>query len=207
MVARRSVGRTRVETIDNAVDLAKIPMVRRELRKGRLPEVVTLGRISAQKGPELFAEVASRVPLDVASFVWVGGGTPESESVLRTLPNVTVTGWLSREAALERLVDADVYLQTSHWEGMPLSVIEAMAAGLPAVVTDIVGNRDVVASGITGYIGSTADELACYVARLCTDEALRVQLGQQARHEAVNRFSLARFLAQWQHAYERSLSA
>jgi glycosyltransferase involved in cell wall biosynthesis len=204
-VARQRIARSRVATIENAVDLEQVPAGRRADRAAGKPRVVTLGRISAQKGPELFAEVARRVSSEIATFVWIGGGTAEAEAELRAMPNVTVTGWVTREEALERLVEADVYLQTSHWEGMPLSVIEALASGVPAVVTDIVGNRDVVVPGVTGLVGGSAEELASSVTRLCTDDPLRRRLSMQAAEMAVKRFALPRFLGEWQQAYENAL--
>jgi glycosyltransferase involved in cell wall biosynthesis len=200
-VARDRIGRKRVAVIDNAVDLGKVPLLRTR-ESHRSPRVVTLGRISPQKDPGLFSEVAQRVSERGVRFVWIGGGSAENEALLRSNPNVTVTGWVPREEALDKLTEGDVYLQTSRWEGMPLAVIEAMAAGLPTVVTDIVGNRDLVVHGKTGYIGRTAEELAQWVEHLCADVALRRALGQQAREIALERFALPRFLREWQLAYE-----
>jgi glycosyltransferase involved in cell wall biosynthesis len=153
----------------------------------------------------LFAEVARQVSSQVAEFVWIGGGSAEAEAELRRSPNVAVTGWIPREEALERLAEADVYLQTSQWEGMPLSVIEAMAAGIPVVVTDIVGNRDLVVPGVTGFVGRTAEELVGSIRRLCLDDTLRRTLGQQAADLAVKRFSLPRFVDDWRQAYESAV--
>jgi glycosyltransferase involved in cell wall biosynthesis len=108
-----------VAAIDNPVDLEQIPDVQRARRVSRKPRVVTLGRSAPQKAPDLFTEMAKRVSGDVAAFGWIGAGTPEAETALRDVPNVTLTGWVSRDEALARLVEADAYLQTSRWEGTP----------------------------------------------------------------------------------------
>ena len=82
-----------------------------------------LGRISPQKGPEFFRRAvqlsrASGLPLQ---WIWVGGGAPGEEAALREA-GALVTGWLPRQAALERLAAADVYVHTAAWEGFPVSV-------------------------------------------------------------------------------------
>lgn len=109
-----------------------------------LPIVGTCGRISPQKRPEFFAEVA-RLLAGRCEFRWVGGGDhPEGEKALRAA-GVMLLGWRTRDEVMKDLQVLDVYVQTSAWEGMPVSVMEAMACGLPCVVTDIPGNRDLVA--------------------------------------------------------------
>jgi glycosyltransferase involved in cell wall biosynthesis len=97
-----------------------------------------LGRISPQKGPEFFRRAvqlsrASGLPLQ---WIWVGGGAPGEEAALREA-GALVTGWLPRQAALERLAAADVYVHTAAWEGFPVSVLEAAALDLPILARRI----------------------------------------------------------------------
>jgi glycosyltransferase involved in cell wall biosynthesis len=97
-----------------------------------------LGRISAQKGPDFFRRAvqlsrAWGLPLQ---WTWVGGGAPGEEAALRDA-GALVTGWLPRQAALERLAAADVYVHTAAWEGFPVSVLEAAALDLPIVARRI----------------------------------------------------------------------
>jgi len=75
------------------------------------------------------------------------------------------------------------YLSTSRWEGMPLGVLEAMSHGLPAVVTDVAGNRDAVINGKTGFLypEEDADAAASALCRLADDPGLRRTMGEQAR--------------------------
>jgi glycosyltransferase involved in cell wall biosynthesis len=101
-------------------------------------QLAMVGRISPQKGWEFFAEAVrlSRgfgLPL---RWTWVGGGAPEQEAALRNA-GARVTGWLPRQAALDRLAAADVYVHTAAWEGFPVSVLEAAALGLPIVARRI----------------------------------------------------------------------
>jgi glycosyltransferase involved in cell wall biosynthesis len=74
-------------------------------------------------------------------------------------------------------------LSTSRWEGMPLAVLEAMAHAVPAVVTDVVGNRDAVMHNETGvlYPEGDADAAASALCRLADETHLRGTLGKRAR--------------------------
>jgi Glycosyl transferases group 1 len=75
------------------------------------------------------------------------------------------------------------------WEGMPLSVLQALASGLPCVVTDVVGNRDAVQQGITGYVARHPEALAMCVRRLLVDAALYARMSRAARADALERFT------------------
>lgn len=79
-----------------------------------------------------------------------------------------------RDDVASLLRSADIFVSASHGEGMPLTVLEAMAAGLPAVVSDVIGNRDVVAHGKTGFLFPLAQPAAgaAAVALLMTDAGL-----------------------------------
>jgi glycosyltransferase involved in cell wall biosynthesis len=139
-LAARLPGRQAVVKLPNVVrDLRprppgaeEEPTSRNELR------LAALGRISPQKGPDFFARAArlSRVRGLPLRWTWVGGGRPEEERTLRAAGAV-VTGWLPRQAALDRLATADVYVHTAAWEGCPVSVLEAAALGLPILARRI----------------------------------------------------------------------
>ena len=122
--------------------------------------------------------------------MWIGGG--EDYCNLCELKNVMITGWLPRKEALQVLSQLDIYLQTSLWEGMPLSVIEAMLAGIPVIVRDAVGNRDVVEHGKTGFVASSPEEMLGFTQRLLIDSKLRLEMGKTAQTRARDRFCLGR---------------
>jgi glycosyltransferase involved in cell wall biosynthesis len=159
------------------------------------PMVLTVGRVCEQKAPERFAELALQAEIHElgARFVWVGGGDEQGEALLRGA-GVTVTGWLPPDAVREHMSQATLYVQTSHWEGMPLSVVQAMAAGLPCLVSDVVGNRDAVAHGRTGLIAADTADLYRQLAHLLEQPSERARLGLAAQQDAQQRFGRDRFL-------------
>jgi glycosyltransferase involved in cell wall biosynthesis len=191
--ARELERLTRREAVvlENPVDEAFFDVPR---RPGAMPRVVTIGRACEQKGPTQFAELAARFHYagEPVRFVWVGAGEPRYEQMLRAV-GVEVTGWLSPDEVRDQLARAHVYVQTSHWEGMPLPVLQAMAAGVPCVVTDVVGNRDAVTHGATGLLARDVSSLAVYVKSLLDQPQRAGALGDAAQREARQRFHPQRF--------------
>lgn len=164
--------------------------------------VVTVGRLSRQKAPETFAAVARAVRArhPAATFTWIGDGEPEYRAVLADA-GCELTGWRDRAGVARALANAQVYLQTSRWEGLPVSVLQAQAMGIPCVVNDCIGNRDAVAHQLTGYVEGSVDMLALRVQMLLEDPALAARLGAAARVEAERRFSRAAFRTQVRRLY------
>jgi glycosyltransferase involved in cell wall biosynthesis len=177
--------------LENPVDPSYFSVQRQEPQR---PVVMSVGRICEQKGPEIFAELSVRMRLEIenARFVWVGAGDARREAMLRAV-GVEVTGWLPQEAVRAQLAGASVYVQTSRWEGLPLSVLQAMAVGLPCLVLDAVGNRDAIEHDKTGLIAWDIDELEMYLTVLLASATLRERLGSSAREHARERFSIERF--------------
>ncbi|WP_407638579.1 glycosyltransferase [Burkholderia paludis] len=149
--------------------------------------VTTVGGVRTQKDPALFARIAHGMRGRGMRFVWIGDGDDALKAQLADA-GVEVTGWLPRDEVARRLERADVYLSTSSWEGMPVSVIEAMLAGRPVVVSDCAGNVDVVRHLQTGVLYATADDALAWLERLAGDRALRGELGRRAGREARRRF-------------------
>ena len=173
-----------------------------ESREPAVRTVVSLGRLSRQKAPETFAAVARAVREQRPDlrFVWIGDGEAGYRPVLAAAGCET-TGWRTREQVAELLSRAHVYLQTSRWEGLPISVIQAMAAGVPCVVNDCAGNRDAVTHGSSGLVGNSTAALAQHVVALADDAALRAQMSVAARVEARRRFGSAAFRGQVRKLY------
>jgi glycosyltransferase involved in cell wall biosynthesis len=101
-------------------------------------------------------------------------------------------GWVDGEAKRNLLESADIYSLPSYSEGMPNSVIEAMAAGRPVVVTPVGAIPDVVRDGENGLVVPVRDReaLAAAIGRLLSSEVLRRQLGESGRETARAMFSV-----------------
>lgn len=122
-----------------------------EHKKGLV--VFTLGRVCFQKNPELFNAIAEKFQ-DI-KFLWIGDGELRDKL---TSPNIEVTGWVSREEALQKSLDADIFLLTSLWEGLPISLLESMFMKKLCIVSDVIGNHDVIKNGYNGFVCNTVNE-------------------------------------------------
>ena len=117
--------------------------------------IITCGRIVEQKNPGLFNEIASYfVGLDNFEFLWVGDGP---ESVKLTAKNIKVTGWLERHVVHDLIRGADVYISTSNYEGLSFAVLEAMSLKKVLLLSDCVGNKDIIKRGMNGDLFSKAN--------------------------------------------------
>lgn len=115
--------------------------------------VFTLGRICYQKNPAQFNAIALAMP--DAHFLWIGDG--ELRNTL-TAPNITITGWAERKEALRYSASGDVFVLTSLWEGLPISLLEAMYMKKVCVVSNVIGNRDVIHTGVNGFVCDNTEE-------------------------------------------------
>lgn len=166
--------------------------------------VISVSRLVRHKGwPELLQAV-SAAPSNCV--LWVVGERlasdhgedlePQFERAAAVLGRRLVRlGYRTDVARL--LAAADVFCLPSHFEGLPMSVIEAMLAGLPVVATDIRGPREQVVAGQTGLLvpPGTVAPLAAALARLATDPALRTAMGAAGRARALDLFDEAKVLA------------
>lgn len=158
------------------------------------PRVVAVGRACEQKGADRFAELAARFHFagESVRFVWVGAGDATCEQEL-SAAGVEVTGWVDPDEVRSQLARAHVYVQASRWEGMALPLLQAMAMGVPCVVTDAVGNRDAITHGLTGLVAHDLSALAVQVKALLDAPQQALSLGEAAQLEAKQRFHPSRF--------------
>lgn len=143
--------------IDNGINTKSLQkmLVKVAREENKKFTVFTLGRICYQKNPKLFNEVAKKLP-DVR-FVWIGDGELREEL---TADNIEITGWVNCRKALSYAVSADAFVLTSLWEGLPMSLLEAMYMEKLCVVSNVIGNRDVIKNEKNGFVCNSADEFA-----------------------------------------------
>jgi glycosyltransferase involved in cell wall biosynthesis len=206
----RTCHADRTVVIPNAVDVDAYPQAPLERV---VPRLISVGRLAAPKDwSTLLSALAGLEPAAFAEAVIVGDG-PERERVEDELARRSLDGRLrllgERHDVPRLLAHADVFVLASHSEGLPLSVIEAMAAGLPVVASDVGGLRELVRDGETGTLVSPGDPtaLADALRPLLADRALRRRLGWAGRERAKELFDLPRFQRIHLELYRRELAA
>ena len=195
-VLRQLGVESHIEVVPNGVDLQPFleatPLSRAKLgfKKNDILLVYS-GRIAIEKNlPFLlrsFAGVARTIPN--VHLLLLGSGQGQFEEEMQTLTSelglqqrVRFTGLVDYDQLPSYLAMCDVFVTASVSEVHPLSIIEAMGAGLPIMGIDSVGIGDTIEDGLTGFLA--ADDLSSFTAkltRLCLDSDLRAQMGRAAR--------------------------
>jgi glycosyltransferase involved in cell wall biosynthesis len=189
-------------------DLAAIDDEQRAAARRRLaiapdvPVVATVGRLTAIKQPQLFLDTIARVarthPSLVALVAGDGDLRQDAEAHARALGMSDRVWWLGWRRDLATIYGAaDVLLLTSRNEGTPVALIEAMAAAVPGVSTDVGGVKDVIDSSSVGVLAPAGDgeALAAGVSHLLADATRRREMGARARANVLGRYSSERLTA------------
>jgi glycosyltransferase involved in cell wall biosynthesis len=199
------VGRPeQYRVIPNGIDLAPFTQPPAPV-PGR---ILWVGRFAPPKRADLalraLAMVRPRFPEAELHLVGDGVGRPAAEELARELGVADAVRFLgTRDDVPELLVEASCALLASDYEGCPLSVIEAMAAGVPVVATDVGGLGELVVHGRTGLLVPRSEEaLADGLGELLGRPDLARDQGEEARKLARKRFSRERMVSETVALYE-----
>jgi glycosyltransferase involved in cell wall biosynthesis len=163
-----------------------------------------LGRMCQKKGTYDLLKAFAALPDAVRArtrLVLAGDGDLDAIGKLAAPfgEQVRVLPWIDSATRERLLAQSDVFVLPSYNEGVPMSLLEAMAAGLPSIVTPVGGVPDVLRHGVEGMMVEPArvTELSAAMARLASDEGERLACGRRA-HDRARSFDV--------HAYARSLA-
>jgi len=166
------------------------------------PTLIRAAAILRQSHPRvrfLIVGDNARVPMNRDHFAEVA----RQAAAAGVLDRFVFTGF--REDTARLMKAADLSVLCTHFEGLPLVVIEAMAAGRPCVATAVDGVPETLTDGVTGLLHAhrDAEGLACAIGRLADDPDFAEAMGAKARDEAARRFSQARFASDVHALYRR----
>lgn len=218
-LASEGVAPDKLELVYGAVDLEPFlhpsdgsGQLRRELGLGESNTIIgILGRLVPGKGHGVLLEAVSRLnggPTGPRLLI-VGDG-PEQEPLdahagrVGVSDRVLFAGFRTDVPAVLSALDV-VVLASTHTEVLPLSVMEAMAAGRAVVATSVGGVPEIVEDGRSGLLvpPGDADALATALRRLIADPALRAELGRAAALRVQQQFTLPRMVAEMERVYLR----
>ena len=196
----------RIPTVFNGIPLDRcIP--RETYALGEKAVLVHVGRFNEQKNHggllEAFQLLLEPCPNTELWLLGDGELRDQMESYAQSLGIQDRVRFLgSQENVYPYLHDADVFVLPSRYEGMPMTVIEAMGTGLPIVASNVGGIPDMVKDGESGLLTTLAPEdIARCCAALLRDEKLRERLGRRARAES-GRFSAEEMARSYCRVYE-----
>lgn len=159
----------------------------------------TVGRINYQKWPELFNEIAQKLP--EMQFVWIGDGDMRDKL---TADNIVITGWLEHKEAMELITKFDTFILASRYEGLPISLLEAMYMKKACVVSNVVGNRDVIKNDYNGYICDETDQFVEALKDI--EKGNSDKLIEQAYSDILNEFNSKCLCNKYKEVYNESRS-
>jgi len=208
-----------IEVVPNGIELERYLQECEDCRPnfGFTPKELLLiysGRLGPEKNMDFllraFAGVAEAV--EEVHLLIIGSG-PEEEDLKKLAAEIGISnrvhffGMVAYESMPVYLAMCDVFVTASVTEVHPLSVIEAMASGLPALGIHSVGVGDTIEDGITGYLASQNQAaFAAKLTRLCIDRDLRLKMGLAAR-KASNKYAIEQAMQIMLAHYERLVFA
>ena len=207
----------RVQTIYSGLDLSDWNSASRPAKTSEEIRITTVGNIRRVKGHDVFIKAAAtilprfpNVSFSIAGDVLEPEYFAELQTLVRDLNLSDHFYFASGVADLhQHLSTSDIFVLPSRSEGFSNAILEAMAASLPVVATDVGGNSEAVKDGVSGFLVPPDDPaaLAAAIARLLSDPSTATAMGAAGRAFAAENFTTEIMMTRIASAYEKLLSA
>jgi sugar transferase (PEP-CTERM/EpsH1 system associated) len=211
LIKHYSFNPEKVFTVYNGIDVAAISNNgNNENQKVTTKVVGIVGSLEPVKNHKLFLQIAKiiidQTSADSIKFLIVGKGSLRKEleefaANLGIKDSVIFTG--ERTDIPELLHTMDVFVLTSQHEGLSNAVMEAMAAGIPVVATDVGGNSELIINDETGFLclGDDSEAFAERVIYLLNNDDKAKQMGEKGKRKIMNRFRVERMIKETENIY------
>jgi glycosyltransferase involved in cell wall biosynthesis len=204
----------RLRAVQNGLDIARVDRIAKKIRNDAHHEagdftVVAISRLVEIKNPFCVLNAFQQSRDENSRLVYIGDGSLRDELLTRCKEagwdaQVKFTGLIPREQVFEHLLQADLFISASRGEGLPVSVLEAMACGRPVLLSDIPSHREIAErvgfiplihpDDVTGFARETRKFGEMPVSE-------RAMIGQKCRELVEKRFSLEAMHAGYQEIY------
>jgi L-malate glycosyltransferase len=205
------IDSSRVLTIYNGLDLSDWDSITQSAKRPGEPMITTVGNIRRVKGHDIFirsaAEVLSQFPdatFSIAGEVLEPDYFAELQAIVAELnlsDRLHFAGGITN--LREHFAAADIFVLPSRSEGFSNAIVEAMAASLPVVATDVGGNAEAVQDGVSGIIVPSEDvaALSAAILQLLSDPSKAKEMGLEGKRLASERFTTDAMMKQITSAY------
>jgi glycosyltransferase involved in cell wall biosynthesis len=211
MMAWQPQSQAKLMVIQNGVDYHQYALGTADRPARQTPIIASVARLAKQKNYETTLDALAKLQ-DVPFEYWIFG-TGELEAPLKEQvaslgigDKVKFLGF--RDDIPQMLNQVDIFLLASHWEGLSLAMVEAMAAGLPVVVSDIPEAREAVVPGSgCGVLvdPNCAEDIASKLRSLLIDSELRQAMGHRAQLRA-SEFDMSRVVQEYLNLYQQAIA-
>ena len=185
--------------ISNGIDTKKLKKYDEKIINRENLKVCTLGRVSYQKNPKEFNKIAEAF-LNI-EFTWIGEGELQQEL---TSPNIRVTGWLEKDKALEIMNKSDIFILTSLWEGLPIALLEAMYYKKVCMVSNSIGNRDVIKNEENGFICEKTEDFIRIINEIIEGKKDLKKITEKAHKDIMENYNFEAVARKYMYVYEHS---
>lgn len=182
--------------INNGIDVEKLNKETANFKEKKMDynniKVCTVGRIGYQKNPEMFNKIAESFPN--IQFTWIGDGELRERL---TSSNITVTGWKTREEVLKNINEQDIFILCSLWEGLPISLLEAMYLEKICIVSDCIGNRDVINDGENGFVVKNFEEYIYSINKILNRKVKKIKTYELVNEKFSTKKMIERYIKEY----------
>jgi glycosyltransferase involved in cell wall biosynthesis len=172
-------------------------------------KIIFVGRLARPKLPILFLRAVNRLPLDIkkkVEIIIIGAG-PKLESIANfikemEMDNVKLLGGRDRKEVISLILQSDIFILLSRWEGLPLTILEAMSVGLPIIASEVGGITEAVDGSNGILVKNDLEEVKLALAKIINNEDLRKKMGDSSRFKYREKFSLSEMLTKTEKVYQ-----
>jgi glycosyltransferase involved in cell wall biosynthesis len=205
-ISKRIANADKFVTVHNGIEDCS---ARAKPATGSTPRIVMIARFVPQKNQALLIKAVARIQSPVI-LTLVGDGPLHEQAVQASAScpaHVKVEFLGERHDIAEILAASNLFVLSTNWEGFPISILEAMRAGLPIIATDVDGVSEAVIDGDNGLLVGPRDldGLTKAIQVLITDPALRERMGARGRTRFEEQFSADAMLTKVIAVYEGAL--
>ena len=200
--------------IENGLDLSRYLKIDRDkmnvLKNRSIFHIGHVGRLSKEKNQIMMLD-SFKLLLSVNKncLLHLVGDGPESENLILYSEKIGINKSVKFHGCINNIAEVltqfDCFTLSSVTEGMPMSIIEAMASGLPIVATDVGGMREMVDNNKNGFLIESNDRQALMDKwlYLMNNNDLSISMGKNAREKAVEKYSLSRMADEYLTIYAK----
>lgn len=187
--------------VDNGINIEQIDktIAHTEKKQNKRPVIFTIGRISLQKDPVLFNKIAEH--FQNLKFVWIGDGNLRSKL---TSPNIEIIGWKTEKEVLKLAHNYDIFLLTSKWEGLPMSLLEAMYLNKICIASNVIGNNNVI-NASNGFLCNDLVDYINVITQL-VNNGIPDNLLKNAKNDIVQHYNSTIMVEQYAAIYRKALN-
>lgn len=194
--------------INNGIDIKKVDKIiaedkldEEDYKNNKTIRIGTVGRICYQKNPLLFNEIAKSFPQ--YDFAWIGDGELKHKL---TSQNIKITGWINKKEVIKEVLKLNIFILPSLWEGLPIALLEAMYLSRPVIVSNVIGNNNVVVNGINGFISNDCESFTKYIDLLVKDSDKKNKFKLNAKECVLKSYSIDNMLNKYIDIYSNEIA-